>query len=354
MGEPGRGEALARAALAGNPSDGFGGAVLALAFSERRAAATVSRGTPDAVGACEPDVALVRATVARFAAELCPDAAGASVRWCSDIPRSVGLGGSSAIIIAVLRALARVHAVTIEPAPLAALALSIEVDDLGIAAGLQDRVAQAYGGLTFMDFGVAPPVYTRLDPGALPPLLIAWRGGAGGDSGAVHSPLRDRFLAGDTAVRHAMRALMDHAHAAAAALAVADHGALRAAVDGSFDARRSMLALDPRHVEMIETARAGGAAANYTGSGGAVVAVCDDAGHRERVAAALAQRGVRDPRPDRIAGLTAPTAGCRAPAARPARPRRAAAGRRPSPASSPSCAGRRAGSPCPAAGWRSP
>jgi len=33
-----------------------------------------------------------------------------------------------------------------------ALALAVETEDLGIAAGLQDRVAQAYQGLVFMDF----------------------------------------------------------------------------------------------------------------------------------------------------------------------------------------------------------
>lgn len=30
--------------------------------------------------------------------------------------------------------------------------LSVETDELGIAAGLQDRVIQCYGGLVFMDF----------------------------------------------------------------------------------------------------------------------------------------------------------------------------------------------------------
>ena len=85
--------------------------------------------------------------------------------------------------------------------------------------------------------------------------------------------------------------LADHARAAHAALAGGDRAALARAVDGSFDARRAMLTLDPRHVAMIECARAAGAAANYTGSGGAIVAVCEDAGHRRRVAGALGGLG---------------------------------------------------------------
>jgi GHMP kinase-like protein len=43
---------------------------------------------------------------------------------------------------------------------------------------------------------------------------------------------------------------------------------------------------------MIECAREAGAAANYTGSGGAIVCVCDDQKHRERVAEALAYLSV--------------------------------------------------------------
>jgi glucuronokinase len=289
--DPVRGEAFARAALAGNPSDGYGGAVLAIAFGARRAVATaVADHALDAI-VCDPEVALVRAAVTRFATELAPSARATRVRWHSDIPRSVGLGGSSAIIIAVLRALARRHEVEIAPAALAELALSIEVDDLGIAAGLQDRVAQTHGPLTFMEFGTRPPIYTAVDPDSLPPLVIAWRSASSGASGAVHAPLRDRWDRGEPAVREAMQRLALHAHAARDALQAGDHRALRDAVDGSFDVRRAILALDPLHVEMIDAARSAGAAANYTGSGGAIVAVCDDAAHQARISAGLAAIG---------------------------------------------------------------
>ena len=291
MTEPpgGRGQAPARAALAGNPSDGYRGAVVAVALPARGARA---QATPDGAARCEPESALVRAAVARFGAELDPRAADASVRWCTDIPRGVGLGGSSAIVIAVLRALGDALDVPLAPLALAPLALSIEVDDLEIAAGLQDRVAQAFGGVTFMDFAPDPPAYTTLESGCLPPLLVAWRTDSAGDSGMVHAPLRDRHAAGELAVVTGMRALAGHARGAAAALRAGDRAALRRAVDGSLDARAAMIELDPRHVAMIDTARSAGAAANYAGSGGAIVAVCDgEAGHRERVADALAELG---------------------------------------------------------------
>jgi glucuronokinase len=289
-GRVGRGVASARAALAGNPSDGYGGAVLALALPARRATARAWRSE---LAAVDPPSELVTATVARCTAELGPAGRDVtSVAWDTSIPRAVGLGGSSAIVVATLRALCDLWSVALEPLAMAELALSIEVDELGIAAGLQDRIAQTHDGLTFMDFGCSGPTAVRsLDPALLPPLLVAWRTDSGGHSGEVHAPLRDRHIDGEPVVLEAMRALTGAAHDAARAVSDGDHAALRANVNASFDARRSMLALDPRHVEMIKTARAAGAAANYAGSGGAIVAVCLDAGHRTRVETALRQLG---------------------------------------------------------------
>src|SRR5580693_3224924 len=96
---PGVGVAFARAALAGNPSDGYGGAVLALTLPARRATARARRAGAPAI---DPPSELVEATVARFAAEHVPAARETTaVRWETTIPRAVGLGGSSAIVVAV-------------------------------------------------------------------------------------------------------------------------------------------------------------------------------------------------------------------------------------------------------------
>ena len=75
---------------------------------------------------------LLDATVARFHRDLAPDRVTTQARFATTIPRSVGLGGSSAIVIATLRALCELHRVTLTRDTMAALALSIEVDDLGI------------------------------------------------------------------------------------------------------------------------------------------------------------------------------------------------------------------------------
>ncbi len=278
----GRGRAPARAALAGNPSDGYGGAVLAVAI-DRFTAAAEARATQQA--ATEPPSPLVTATARRFAREFDSRAQNTSIRWETSIPRSVGLGGSSAIVIAASRALSGLLSVHLTPDRLAAFALAVETEELGVAAGLQDRVAQAYGGLTFMDF--TSMRFEPLDPSRLPPLVLAWRTDAAADSGPIHDGLRTRFGRGDATVTEGMRALAQVAREARTALVRQDIGAFAGCADASFDARQRMLRLDPRHVAMIHAARELGAGANYAGSGGAIVAVCRDAGHRAEVLGAL-------------------------------------------------------------------
>ena len=277
----------ARAALAGNPSDGYGGAVLAVAFDDRAAWARAELAGAPSV---EPHEELVRAAAARLERVSGVPATMSEIRWGTDIPRSVGLAGSSAIVIAVLRALCATHRCTLAPDALAQLALEVETEDLGIAAGLQDRVAQVYGGVTFMDFG-SPHRFEPLPQELLPPLVVAWRDVHAEHSGVVHSDLRERYARGERRVTEALAELAGLARRARAAVLAGDRHELARCADGSFDARATMLELDPRHVEMISVARAAGAGANYAGSGGAIVCVCRDADHQAAVIEALAGVG---------------------------------------------------------------
>jgi len=137
-----------------------------------------------------------------------------------------------------------------------------------------------------MDFGPGGR-YEPLDPGLLPPLVVAWRGDTSADSGVVHGDLRSRFDSGEQVVIGAMTRLASLAREARAALLAGDRTAFAAAVDASFESRAQMMKLDERHVAMIKRARACGASANYTGSGGAIAAVCRDESHRAEVTAAL-------------------------------------------------------------------
>ena len=288
--------ALARTGLAGHPSDGYGGATLSVTLRNFAAEVEVAiAGAVDIAPACdgqwpEGGEPLIRAALARFERDCAPLPAPVRVRYSSTIPREVGLGGSSAIVIATLRALADLTETAIAKERLPAIALACETEELGIAAGLQDRVVQAYGGLVFMDF--ERDVHEPLDPRLLPPLFVAWRPEAGGASGAAHATVRRRFHAGEPQVVAAMRTLARLAHEARAALVAADTAAFAAALDAGYDVRASIFELDPRHAAMVEAARAHGLSATYTGSGGAIAGIAADPDAVEALRRALEADGV--------------------------------------------------------------
>jgi len=70
----------------------------------------------------------------------------------SDFPIGAGLGGSSAVCVASLAALAAVRGETVQPTKLAEMSREIEVTDLGVAGGRQDHYAAAYGGALGLRF----------------------------------------------------------------------------------------------------------------------------------------------------------------------------------------------------------
>ena len=84
---------------------------------------------------------------------------------------------SSALVIAALRAWSRWFGVPLAARRVAALALEVENEVLGIRAGPLDRVVQAHDGLLAMDFAepFAADAAEQLDPATLPPMLLAWQ-----------------------------------------------------------------------------------------------------------------------------------------------------------------------------------
>ena len=314
--------AYARAGLLGNPSDGYHGKTISLIVRNFAAEAVIYEWpeleiipTPqdqcrfDDLQALVTDVRLngyyggmrlVKAAIKRFA-EYCRDeeielrSQNFSIRYHSNIPRQVGLAGSSAIITAVMRALCAFYDVTIPEETFPNLILSVESDEIGIAAGLQDRVAQVYEGLVYMDFDEAYMSqhhhgrYERLDPGLLPPLYIAYQGNLAELSHVFHNNIRQRYLSGERKVIDAMDLIADLARRGREALLANDHGELARLMDLNFDTRRSIYELNRRHIEMIETARSEGASAKFAGSGGSIIGMYQGEEMYSRLVAAFAK-----------------------------------------------------------------
>ncbi|MBC8117330.1 MAG: GHMP kinase [Candidatus Saccharimonas sp.] len=307
-----RRRAHARAGLVGNPSDGYNGRTISFIIRNLWAEVVLYewdeieilwsmedqsrfRSVHDLVTDVRlhgyyGGVRLVKATIKRFV-EYC-DKQGLtlhdrnfSIRYSSNIPRNVGLAGSSAIIVATLRALMDFYEVSIPLEVQPSLALSVETGELGITGGLQDRVIQCYEGLVSMDFskeimfeqhGYKCGVYERLDPSLLPPIYVAYCDEFGEPTEIFHNNLRARFDSGDADVVNAMQTFAGLAAQAREAILARDAKRLAKLMDTNFDTRRSICQLHSGHVDMIERARRVGASAKFAGSGGAIVGTYTD------------------------------------------------------------------------------
>lgn len=208
-----------------------------------------------------------------------------TLSYDTNIPRQTGLSGSSAIVSAALSCLLDFykvrHLIKVEVRP--NLVLNAE-KELGIVAGLQDRVAQVYGGVVYMDFGnkhmdeLGHGIYTPMDVDLLPPLYLIYAENPS-DSGKVHSTVRQRWLEGDEFIRSTIEEVANIAVEGQKALLEKDYNKLAALMNHNFDLRRRMFgddALGAMNIEMVEIARRVGAASKFTGSGGAVVVFCPD------------------------------------------------------------------------------
>ncbi|KAK6928408.1 GHMP kinase N-terminal domain [Dillenia turbinata] len=208
-----------------------------------------------------------------------------TLSYDTNVPRQTGLSGSSAIVSAALNCLLDFykvrHLIKVEVRP--NLVLSAE-NELGIVAGLQDRVAQIYGGLVYMDFSkeymdkLGYGIYKAMDANLLPPLHLIYAENPS-DSGKVHSTVRQRWLNGDKFIISSMSEVANLAFEGQKALLEKNYTKLAELMNRNFDLRRSMFGddvLGALNIKMIEVARSVGAAAKFTGSGGAAVVYCPD------------------------------------------------------------------------------
>ncbi len=317
-----RKRAYARAGLLGNPSDGYHGKTISVIVRNFCAEVVLYEWDSVDIVLAEDDrarfsnvydlardvrlhgyyggIRLIKATIKRFV-EYC-EARGLalhernfSVRYQTNIPRQVGLAGSSAIIVATLRCLMEFYGIEIPIETQPTFVLQVETGELGISAGLQDRVIQVYEGAVYMDFdrsrervvdGLVAYEYERLDPACLPPLYLAYHDALSEPTEVFHNNIRERFNQGDRQVVSAMHRFAELARQAREALRAGDHARLAALMNENFDTRRGIYRLPAWQVEMVEAARACGASATFAGSGGAIIGTYPD----EEVLAAVRRR----------------------------------------------------------------
>ncbi|KAG9265417.1 glucuronokinase 1-like [Astyanax mexicanus] len=305
----------ARVGLMGNPSDGFNGKTIAMTISNFWAEVTLVESQtlvllphplndPTEFGSLQDlfrisrkegylgGLRLLQATCKKFY-QFCSKQGIAltkqnfTLKYDTNIPRQVGLAGSSAIVSATLKCLMKFYNITEDdlPKPVRAnFILNVETDELFITAGLQDRVVQVYEGLVYMDFSKqlmeerGYGEYIPLDMSSLPAFWLAYLGDPS-DSGRIHSNVRQRWLNGESDVVEAMKRFAELTDQARAAFQSKDWPRLAQLMDENFELRRSVYTEDclgPGNLRMVQLARQFGSAVKLPGSGGAVVGLCMD------------------------------------------------------------------------------
>ncbi len=279
----------ARAALAGNPSDGYGGAVVAIPVPDLAAFASTEPADRFSIRATDDDLDRLLSATARAFADTVGRPGDVTLSATTTIPRSVGLAGSSALIICALRALGGTIDHRFEPIELAHLALSVERDRLGLTAGLQDRLVQAVGQLVSMRFD--PVGYERLEASTDLPLFVAWAKAASQAGDTADRSLRRRYDVGDPHVITSLRGLAEQAERAATSIATGDLERLGHAMNRTFEIRSMMIDVDVTTRAMVRIAVRHGAAANSAGSGGSIVGLARDRDHLAELETAFAGHG---------------------------------------------------------------
>ena len=300
---------FARAGLLGNPSDGYFGKTLSFAFANFGVDLTLAESSRMRFVPGEVDDAMFDSpeqlvhdlrifgdyggsrmlkAVSKLFFEYCMER-GISIprrnftaEYKINVPRLVGLSGSSAICSAMLKALMKFYEVSIPEEYAPTLCLEAERDELGINCGYQDRVIQMYNGLVFMDFDKTHLEsrgygrYERLSPSLLPNLYVAYDPNRAEESGKAHRKVKKLFEQKSPDVLSAMSEFADIAQRGRDALVAGRKGELASLIDANFNLRDSIFNVSEENRRMIAVARAAGASAKFAGSGGAIVGTYED------------------------------------------------------------------------------
>lgn len=297
-------QAFARAGLLGNPSDGYFGKIIAVSVKNFAARVALEETQDLKIIASTQDkdifqsisdlveqtrlfgyyggARLIKAAIKKFD-DHCRHhnidlkEKNFTVRYETSIPRQLGLGGSSAIITAAVRALMEFYVVDIPREILPSLILDAERKELGINAGYMDRVVQVYEGCMYMDLdaGVIREkghgIYERLDPELLPDLYLAYKPDLGKVSSLVLNDIQQGYDRGEKFVLEILERLAELARLGRHALERGNLDEFQSLMDENFDLRSKIMRISESNRELILTARSCGASAKFAGSGGSII-----------------------------------------------------------------------------------
>ncbi|PYT12639.1 MAG: GHMP kinase [Acidobacteria bacterium] len=214
-------------------------------------------------------------------------------------PAGSGLGGSSALGIALAKALDRYTERRLDDAALLSLTRSIETQVLRIPTGEQDYHPALGGGILALHYTVEGTRVERLaaDPETLRDRTVLVFTGVSRSSGLSNWDMLKRHLDGDQTVRAALDRIIGATRAMRRALLAADWDAAGEALGEEWEARKRMSPMVSNETidRLIDTARSAGAVAGKVcgAGGGGCVVLWSRAGRRQAVADSAARLGAR-------------------------------------------------------------
>jgi galactokinase/mevalonate kinase-like predicted kinase len=304
-----RASAPGRAGIVGNPTDGYGGTVIASSLAERATVTltpgsgpggapshSAARGIVLEIGGHRAEIRgrddlvldgsytdIAKAVLTQF--DLSPERKPFHLTAETNIPIQAGLSGSTAMLVAILGAVLRWLDINLNRYEIAELARKIEFEVMGVTCGFQDQYMASFGGLNLMDFrGKDPhaptddPVFATVEPLAayIPaiPMILA-NTGVRRLSGSVHKGLRERWIEGDLEVVRGYQRIAALAREAKKAMLSADWACLGQAMNENHAIQRDLGGSGEANERLIAAALDAGAwGAKLAGAGhGGTIAV---------------------------------------------------------------------------------
>ena len=285
-----------RAGIVGNPSDMYGGAVLCCSVG-MRARVTISPAPGLVLETDEKQCHINGREDLRPQGDLfdLPRAIldymrlpplACRVSYESEIPLRSGMSGSTALVVAILQALLAWQGEYPNRYLLAERARHIELNYLKVVCGYQDAYMCTFGGLNYMDFGgkqfyrsAEAELFATIEPLAsyVPdlPFVLGFTG-VRHSSGAVHRPLRERWLEGEPAVVEGYERITEIARMGKKALIAEDWPLLGRLMNENHAIQRDLGGSGESNERLIAAAReagAPGAKLAGAGSGGTIIAL---------------------------------------------------------------------------------
>jgi galactokinase/mevalonate kinase-like predicted kinase len=208
------------------------------------------------------------------------------VEYKSEIPLRSGLAGSTALVVALLKGLLAWQGKSLNSYRLAEMARYVELNHLKVVCGYQDAYMCTFGGLNFMEFRgkqfyrqAEAELFATIEPLAPYaeglPFVLGFTG-IRHSSGAVHKPIRERWLEGEPEVVTGYQRITEIARMGKKALLTEDWSLLGALMNENHAIQRALGGSGESNERLISAALGAGALGAKlagAGDGGTIIAL---------------------------------------------------------------------------------